>query len=88
MINAIDYYRKKINKNLTVENWGFKKKKNAFTHTMAYTIRGFLESSILLNDDKLFSQSLKMSLIIFISVMILIIMIDCIFVLHEISFTP
>lgn len=30
--------------------WGFKQDKPAFTHTIAYTIRGFMEASFLLND--------------------------------------
>lgn len=42
------YYRR--NENGAIDNWGFDKKHTAFTHTLAYTLRGFLEIGILLNE--------------------------------------
>jgi hypothetical protein len=40
--------------------WAFMKDEPAFTHTIAYTIRGFIESSLLLNDwDKYASPTLQ-----------------------------
>lgn len=55
--------------NGVIDGWGFEPEKPAFTHTIAYTIRGFLESALLLEDwdtygepvvqalDKLYSQA-------------------------------
>lgn len=34
------------------DNWGFDRKYTAFTHTIAYTLRGFLEMGTLLNDKE------------------------------------
>jgi len=40
----------KQNTNLSFKDWAFKPGKPAFTHTIAYTIRGFLESAFILNE--------------------------------------
>lgn len=52
MQKALEYYKIKRNPNGSVTDWAFDKEKPAFTHTIAYTMRGFLESSILLNDTE------------------------------------
>lgn len=36
--------------------WGFDENKPAFTHTIAYTLRGFIESAIMLNDWQEFGE--------------------------------
>jgi len=37
-------------KNGVIREWGFRPDKAAFTHTIAYTVRGLIEAAILLND--------------------------------------
>jgi hypothetical protein len=49
-IKVLDNLLKRKNDNGSFQGWAFTKNKPAFTHTIAYTIRGFIESSILLND--------------------------------------
>ena len=49
---AIAYYATKINENHSVQDWSFAPGKAAFTHTIAYTMRGFLESAELLADTQ------------------------------------
>jgi len=48
-----EFFTEKINSNFSIQNWGFFLDKPAYTHTIAYTIRGFLEFSILSNDTNL-----------------------------------
>ena len=50
---ALIFYLKRINSNCTIQNWAFNSKEKALTHTIAYTIRGFLESSLILEDEKM-----------------------------------
>lgn len=57
MIKAIQYYAGKIQKNQSVTDWSFKEGQKAFTHTIAYTIRGFLESALLLEDQDLLDKT-------------------------------
>jgi len=57
MLKALKYYIGKIQENQSVRHWSFKEGQKAFTHTIAYTIRGFLESAILLKDDHLLNQT-------------------------------
>lgn len=47
---VLDSLVKKRNPNGTFSGWGFDKHGPAFTHTIAYTLRGFMESSTLLDD--------------------------------------
>lgn len=49
-ILVLDTLIKKRNPNGTFSGWGFDEHGSAFTHTIAYTLRGFMESSILIND--------------------------------------
>lgn len=51
---TLDLISDRICKNSFVNDCGFKKGKPAFLHTIAYTIRGFLESSFILNNKKYF----------------------------------
>lgn len=48
--------------NGTFEGWGFEDRKPAFTHTVAYTLRGFLESSILLDDWEKYGKQTEQAL--------------------------
>jgi hypothetical protein len=64
MQHALDFYKAKVNENGTVQHWAFEKNKPAFTHTIAYTQRGFLEAGILLNDEKSIEIAKHISLII------------------------
>lgn len=49
---ALDYYAGMKNANSTFQNLGFFPGKPAYTHTIAYTIRGFIESGLLLGDER------------------------------------
>jgi hypothetical protein len=40
----------------SISGWGFDPGKPAFTHTIAYTLRGFLESAVILDDWKSFAE--------------------------------
>ena len=53
LIEVNDFFVKKINPNSSIKNWSFFSDKPAFTHTIAYTIRGFLEFAELSNDKNL-----------------------------------
>ncbi len=64
MQQALDFYKQKVNENGTVKDWAFEKNKPAFTHTIAYTQRGFLEAGILLNDEKSIAIAKHIALII------------------------
>lgn len=59
MVHALNYYKAKINENFTVTDWSFQEGQKAFTHTIAYTIRGFLESALLLQNEELIETSKK-----------------------------
>ena len=56
MKRAIEYYRNWIRADGTVANWGLVPGEGAFTHTIAYTLEGFLECAHLLQDDDLLMQ--------------------------------
>lgn len=58
---ALQYYESKITEERSVRDWAFKKDQKAFTHTIAYTIRGFYESSLLLDDSNLNDVSIKLA---------------------------
>ncbi|GJM33497.1 MAG: hypothetical protein DHS20C18_24980 [Saprospiraceae bacterium] len=61
MINVLAHYCQKIQSNGVITDWGFHPKHAAYTHTIAYTIRGILESSILLKDESSFNKALWIS---------------------------
>ncbi len=48
---AFSFFQKRQLPNGTFQYWGFEAEKPAHTHTIAYTLRGFIESSQLLHDD-------------------------------------
>lgn len=49
---ALDFYAKDLTDQFSFKNCGFFPTKPAFTHTIAYAIRGFFESGILLQEEK------------------------------------
>jgi len=55
------FFEKKIKQNWAVKDWSFFADKPAFTHTIAYTFRGFLEFADL-SDDALLIEKVKMGM--------------------------
>ena len=49
-LKVLDKMASRLLSNGSFEHWGFNIAKPAFTHTIAYTIRGFIESSLLIQD--------------------------------------
>lgn len=49
---ALEYHGRKVTPGFAVTDWGALPGKKAFTHFIAYTIRGFLESGLLLKEDR------------------------------------
>ena len=56
MGKALSIYQHRILPNGAVEGWGFWPGQWAYTHTIAYTLRGFLECSILLDQPALLEK--------------------------------
>ena len=61
MENALEYYAQQITPELNVKNWSFAPGEPAFSHTIAYTIRGFFESGILLINEKYIALAEKIA---------------------------
>lgn len=55
---ALQFYAHRIMPEKSVKDWGFWPGKPAFTHTIAYTLEGFLESAIVLKDDKIIEKKI------------------------------
>ncbi|GAB4491581.1 MAG: hypothetical protein OHK0019_12010 [Saprospiraceae bacterium] len=53
MRHALHFYAQRFLPNAAVRDWGFWPDKLAFTHTMAYTYEGFLESALLLGEGEI-----------------------------------
>ncbi len=53
MIKSLEYYSSQISEHISFMHWGFKSGEPALTHTIAYTLRGFLESGQLLKEKRL-----------------------------------
>lgn len=47
---VLDYVLSNRQKNGTFKNWGFENNKPAFSHTIAYTLRGLIESGLILDN--------------------------------------
>ena len=58
MRQALHYYAQRLLPNGAVHDWGFQPGKPAFTHTMAYTLEGFLESAVLLNEKEIIDKKI------------------------------
>ncbi len=51
MRRALQYYAGRFQPDGTVADWGFRPGQAAFTHTIAYTLQGFLESALILREN-------------------------------------
>lgn len=58
---ALFYYKNRLTSKMSILNWSFNHKQKAFTHTIAYTIRGFYESSVLLQDNEINSLAIQLA---------------------------
>lgn len=61
-ILVLDSLIKKRNSNGSFSGWGFNEHGPAFTHTIAYTLRGFIESSLLLDDWQIYGAKTETAL--------------------------
>lgn len=61
MQQALDYYLAKLTPQDSVKDWGFSPGEAAYTHTLAYVIRGLLESGYLLQNENLIQTSVKIA---------------------------
>ncbi len=57
MREALHFYAKRFLPNGAIHDWGFFPGKPAFTHTIAYTLEGFLESALLLNETEILEKT-------------------------------
>ncbi|MBK7938486.1 MAG: hypothetical protein IPJ82_16005 [Lewinellaceae bacterium] len=58
MQQALLFYAARIKAGGSVCDWGFRPGKPAFTHTIAYTFEGFLESAILLKEEEIIEKKI------------------------------
>jgi len=58
---ALARITERIGNKLWIPDMGFQPNKPAFTHTIAYTVHGLLESAILLNEGKLLEITMELS---------------------------
>lgn len=56
---AIHFYAERFQPNGAVADWGFRPGQPAFTHTLAYTLEGFLESALLLNEPGIVQKTVE-----------------------------
>ena len=56
MREALHFYAKRLLPNGAVRDWGFRPGEPAFTHTIAYTLEGFLESALLLEENEIIEK--------------------------------
>jgi hypothetical protein len=57
MRRALRFYSRRILPNGAVAAWGFFPGRPAFTHTLAYTLEGFLESALLLSEPEILDKT-------------------------------
>lgn len=58
MRTALHFYARRFRPDGTVTDWGLKPGEWAFTHTIAYTLQGFLESALLLGEEEILDKTL------------------------------
>lgn len=58
-------FLEKVNENYSITDWSFYPNKPAFLHTVAYTIRGFLECGYYLEDEKIIETAAKITEVIY-----------------------
>jgi len=56
---ALHYYAGRFRPDGTVQDWGLKPGNWAFTHTIAYTLQGFLESALLLGESNILEKTVQ-----------------------------
>lgn len=56
---ALNFYLKRQNEEYAFKDWAFKANTPAYTHTIAYTLRGLLESALLLHDELAVNKALQ-----------------------------
>lgn len=61
-LKALDSLADRLQPDGTFDLWGFKKGEPAFTHTIAYTIRGLIECSFILNDWERYGRKTEQAL--------------------------
>jgi len=59
MRTALRYYARRFRPDGTVADWGLTPGDWAFTHTIAYTLQGFLESALLLGEQEILEKTLN-----------------------------
>ncbi len=59
MRRALHFYADRFLSNSAIRDWGFWPGKPAFTHTMAYTVEGFLECAILLEETEILQKTIS-----------------------------
>jgi hypothetical protein len=57
MRRALRFYSRRIRPNGAVADWGFLPGQPAYTHTLAYTLEGFLESALLLSEWEILEKT-------------------------------
>ncbi|MFW6046786.1 MAG: D-glucuronyl C5-epimerase family protein [Candidatus Woesearchaeota archaeon] len=60
-IKTLDLINNRVKKNSFIQNSGFSPNSYAFLHTIAYTIRGFLESYLLINKEEYFNTAFNLA---------------------------
>lgn len=58
MRNALKFYAQRLLPDGAVRDWGFRPGKPAFTHTIAYTLEGFLECALLLGEQQIIEKKI------------------------------
>lgn len=56
MRQALHFYARRFQPDGTVMDWGFRPGQRAFTHTIAYTLQGFLESALVLGEAEILEK--------------------------------
>lgn len=59
MREALGFYARRFLPNGAVQDWGFRPGEPAFTHTLAYTLEGFWESALVLQDMQMSEHVLR-----------------------------
>jgi hypothetical protein len=59
MRGALHFYAERFLPNDAIRDWGFWPGKPAFTHTIAYTLEGFLESAVILNEREILEKTIR-----------------------------
>lgn len=56
---ALRFYARRFQSDGTLADWGFQPGRTAFTHTIAYTLQGLLESACLLDEPEILAQTVR-----------------------------